>query len=430
MSPKRRVLLCTWDGGGVVPPQLQVARELIARGHEVIVQADPTVESEARAAGCGFVPWNKAPHRRSRDRSADIMRDYAYTNKMKYFETEFRAYLIDPGPDWTADVLDAIDARGVDMVLCDFMVPWAALAAEKRGLPHAVLVTHPYPLPTPGVPPQGSAMVPVPAFLAPLRDAAFRRMTEWVYDKWKPVLNRVRSELDLTALPHAMDQLRRAGAVLVLTAPAFDYPGPTVPGNVHWVGPKLADPTWCEPLVWPWPEEDERPLVVVGMSSTFQDHADLMRRIVGALAELPLRGLVGLGLAIRADEVPGAANVVVVPSVPHGQVLPRASALVTHCGHGTTLKGLSHGLPMVCIPMGRDQDDNAARVAALGAGLRLKPAATQAQIRSAVESVLREPGYRKAARGIADRIARGEGQEDAAQVLEAVMATRGERAAS
>ena len=36
------------------------------------------------------------------------------------------------------------------------------------------------------------------------------------------------------------------------------------------------------------------------------------------------------------------------------------------------LKSLAAGVPLVCIPMGRDQKDNTVRVLRLGAGVRLK----------------------------------------------------------
>ena len=54
---------------GLVRP----ARLLVQRGHVVRVLADPTIEPEARATGCDFTPWTTAPHRTSRDRSADIV---------------------------------------------------------------------------------------------------------------------------------------------------------------------------------------------------------------------------------------------------------------------------------------------------------------------------------------------------------------------
>ena len=63
--------------------------------------------------------------------------------------------------------------------------------------------------------------------------------------------------------------------------------------------------------------------------------------------------------------------------------MARAALVVTHCGHGTVMRALSHGRPMLCLPMGRDQNDNAARVVARGAGLRLGADAAPPAIRSA-----------------------------------------------
>jgi UDP:flavonoid glycosyltransferase YjiC (YdhE family) len=88
---------------------------------------------------------------------------------------------------------------------------------------------------------------------------------------------------------------------------------------------------------------------------------------------------------------------------------PRRSSTSTHCGHGTTLKGLAAGVPLVCIPMGRDQNDTAARVVHSGAGLRLSQKASADQIRTAVERVLSDASYRQAAGRMAQAIASHEG---------------------
>src|SRR5262249_57931250 len=47
----KRFLLCMWEGGGTVPPELGLARKLIARGHAVDVLGDPTIEAEAKQIG-------------------------------------------------------------------------------------------------------------------------------------------------------------------------------------------------------------------------------------------------------------------------------------------------------------------------------------------------------------------------------------------
>ena len=80
----------------------------------------------------------------------------------------------------------------------------------------------------------------------------------------------------------------------------------------------------------------------------------------------------------------------VVKSAPHSAVLREAALAVTHAGHGVTIKSLAAGVPLVCLPMGRDQLDIAARVVHAGAGVRLEPTAAPAEIASAVEQVLGE----------------------------------------
>jgi len=78
----RRFLLATWDGGGNVPPELGVARRLVAAGHAVHVLGDPTLEADALAAGCTFSPWGRAPHRRNFEPSEDPIQDWESKNPL------------------------------------------------------------------------------------------------------------------------------------------------------------------------------------------------------------------------------------------------------------------------------------------------------------------------------------------------------------
>jgi UDP:flavonoid glycosyltransferase YjiC (YdhE family) len=57
------------------------------------------------------------------------------------------------------------------------------------------------------------------------------------------------------------------------------------------------------------------------------------------------------------------------------------------------------------MPLGRDQADNAARVAARGAGLTLAPAAAAEEIRAALARLLGEDGFRDAARRLGAAVA-------------------------
>ena len=106
--------------------------------------------------------------------------------------------------------------------------------------------------------------------------------------------------------------------------------------------------------------------------------------------------------------------------MPHSPVLPHVAAMVTQCGLGSLTKALMHAVPLVCLPLIGEQADNAARIVAHGAGLRLTADATPDRIRLALQRVLAEPGYRWAAERLATRLAAETPEETAADELEAL----------
>jgi UDP:flavonoid glycosyltransferase YjiC (YdhE family) len=105
-----------------------------------------------------------------------------------------------------------------------------------------------------------------------------------------------------------------------------------------------------------------------------------------------------MGPNVKMSDLHAPDNVRLVQSAPHNLVMKEVSLVVTQGGHGTVSRTLTHGLPMLVIPNGRDQNDNAARVEAKGAGLQLPPTATEAEIAAAVTRLIDEPHFRAAAR--------------------------------
>jgi MGT family glycosyltransferase len=127
------------------------------------------------------------------------------------------------------------------------------------------------------------------------------------------------------------------------------------------------------------------------------NHVDQLQRAVTAVGSLSVRAVVTTGPAIDPEQLDAPANVSVVRSAPHQQVLAHADAVVTHGGHGTVVKALAAGVPLVCIPTGRDQPDNAVRIVHRGAGVKLPKRARPRRIAAAVRQVLHDPAYKQAA---------------------------------
>jgi UDP:flavonoid glycosyltransferase YjiC (YdhE family) len=213
-------------------------------------------------------------------------------------------------------------------------------------------------------------------------------------------LNSARAEYGLDPLGHLWDQWDRASRVLMLTASAFDDPPPDAP-NVRYVGPVLDDIPAVGALELP-PGED--PLVIVGLSSSYMDQLELLRRIAQALSSIPVRGVITTGPSMDPVDVPAGSNVVVVRSAAHTELIPKADLVITHAGHGTLIKAIALGVPVLCMPLGRDQPVNAARAARHGVAVVVSPRSDAAAIAKAVRQMLDEPSYRAAAAALGGRI--------------------------
>lgn len=410
-------LFVLWDGGGNIPPQLALARRLIMRGHRVSILAPRVLQSRVEAVGCAFVPLHATPEHDSASHTDDVLRDWEARTPMTAAALVRDRLIFGTASGYARDVTAAITADRPDVVVTDYLLLGAYVAAEHAGIPLAALVHTVYPLPAPGMPPYGMGFQPAKGVAGRVRDSVFAKIFERFYNARLKELNRVRAAMGMQSLSSTFEQFDRANRLLVLTSQAFDFPAGSLPPNVRYVGPQLDDPAWLEP--WEPPASDNNlPLALVSLSTTYQQQADTVRRVVAALASLPVRGLVTLGPALANEQFSLPSNVRVATYIPHVLVCPHADLVVTHGGHGTVITALNSGVPLVCLPMGRDQGDNAARVVWRGAGVQCSNKADVKQLRRAIQQVLAEPRFREGARRIADGIARDGGPGKAIAELE------------
>jgi MGT family glycosyltransferase len=421
-----KFLFSLWEGGGETPPILSIVRAVAAAGHDVTVLADDVLGPDVEAAGARWVPWTTAPNKASYSPDEDLARDWEARTPLGAFQRFRDGIAFGPSPRYARDALAQIHRDRPDVMVNPTLMFGAQAAAEAAGIPQAILLTCSYVVPGTGAAPYGSGWAPPRNGIERARLALMDRFAQRLWGTGLPPLNAARAELHLPPLGSPFQQLHGAERFLVLTSPTFDFPVPRLPANVRYVGPRLDDPAWAGD--WTPPPGDD-PLVLVGLSSTYMEQGDLLRRIVSALGALPVRGLVTLGPALEPG-ILGATppNVTVVAAAPHAQVLEHAAAVITHAGHGTIIKSLAAGVPVVALPLGRDQPDNAARAVAAGAGVALKPKAKPGAIRAAVADVLATPAYAEAARRVGAAIHAEAATDRALAELEALAAGPREKA--
>src|SRR5918997_1183617 len=155
-----RFLLAIMDGGGTVPPALGVAAELVRRGHEVLVLADPTVEAGAQSAGCKFTSWRTAPHFDTVAEQTKLIAAMESRSPWGQFAAARDLLICGPAEKFAADLRGTAEKWPVDAVLAEAAIPGILIGAESTGLPTAALMPNIYVRPTPGLPLIGTGWRP------------------------------------------------------------------------------------------------------------------------------------------------------------------------------------------------------------------------------------------------------------------------------
>jgi UDP:flavonoid glycosyltransferase YjiC (YdhE family) len=375
---RRRVVVVTWAPGGNLPPLLAAAALMEARGHDVRVLASAATRPFAERAGLGLLSYRRSPEPDTRiafERQADVMLAAA------------------AGPDIALDVQQVLAEAGADLAIVDCMLPAALSAARAADTPTASLVHFLYGL-------------------------ARRQMVAhgggWTTDLG--TLSTTHESLGIAPPASGLGHWESAQLVLV-TAPRWldvdiDYP----PKVVH-AGPLGVD-TAAAGRARRLPGRS--PTLLLSFSTTVMDgQLPAVQRVCDALAGIDARGVLTLGPAIDRAALSPPANVDVVDWSDHDRLLPQCAAVITHGGLGTLLRSLSHGVPMVLLPFGRDQAFNAGQVVELGAGISVAPDSPPAEIRTAVTTVLGEPSFSAAAAGAAARMVGDQPDRRAGDALEA-----------
>jgi UDP:flavonoid glycosyltransferase YjiC (YdhE family) len=181
-----------------------------------------------------------------------------------------------------------------------------------------------------------------------------------------PVLE-LREELGLPAGPHPVFEGKFSPRLNVaMFSPVMGRPQPDWPPNTVQTGFSFYDAGTGElaPELEAFLDAGEPPVVFTLGSAAVLDPGAFFHESIEAAERLRIRALLIAG-DWRPERTP-APNVHVSGYAPYSAVFARASVIVHQGGIGTTAQALRAGKPMVVVPYGFDQPDNAARLRRLG----------------------------------------------------------------
>jgi UDP:flavonoid glycosyltransferase YjiC (YdhE family) len=397
-----RILVAAFGDAGHVFPAIALGKALAARGHEVVIETWEERRDAVEGEGLGFAAAE-----------------------------EYRMF---PPPDPDSEegqhaaeaakaLLPLLEDFRPHIVVSDILTLAPTLAAERAGLPLATLIPHIYPVVEPGNP-----------FFAiglwPPRTGLGRRIWRYGHERALRVgleqgrrdLNIQRQRLDLPPIDRFHGGIS-PDLALVATYPQLEYPRRWPPG-VEVTGPMTFEMPY--PALELPPGDD--PLVLVAPSTAHDSDNHLVRTALAALAEEPVRVVATTNRVAPQRPIDVPANASLVEWLSYSQLMPAASLVISHGGHGTVARALGAGTPVLICPIIGDMSETAMRVAWAGAGLSLPwRLCRPTPLRWVARRLLHEPTFKAKAQEIA---AWGEENDGAARGAELVEQLALEKAAA
>jgi UDP:flavonoid glycosyltransferase YjiC (YdhE family) len=378
-----RFLWLNWSGGGNLPPSLGIARVLEERGHTVTFAGRPEMVARVRQAGLRAIELTRAYEQAER-----YPKDWPLWRMACYLSS----------PAVEEQVGDVISAESPDLLLVDQMFTAGLARAAKA--------------------PQPSIMMCHTLFLRHIDH----------YRAFCARTNASRQAAGFNPLPEADRLWFERDLIITTSLEALDRRDPKPPeaAKVRHVGPALEVERHAGSVDLPWSADDGTPLVVLSFSTgPEQGNVDKMQRTLDAFADLPAHVVATGGRSIEIGRVTPPPNAIALDAADHDALMRRAAMVVTHGGHGTMMRALKHGLPMLVMPgMAADQAPNAALVEEIGAGRALNQDSSVEAIRAMAAHMLDTPTYAKRSRELSKLIAGPDGAVAAATEIEALLQNR------
>ena len=393
-----RVLVAAFGDPGHVFPAISLGRALAGRGHEVVVETWEERRAAVEGAGLGF----------------------AAAEEYRMFPP--------PEPD-SADgqhaaeaaraLLPLLEEMRPHVVVSDILTLAPALAAEAAGVPLATLIPHIYPVVEPGLPFFAIGLRPSRTSLG----RAIWRLGQHALDvgleHGRRDLNLQRQRLGLAPVERFHGGIS-PDLALVATYPQLEYPRRWPPG-VEVTGPMTFEVPHPRIELPP----GDRPLVLVAPSTAHDSENRLVRTALTALAEEPVRVVATTNRVVPQRPIEVPANAVLVDWLSYSQLMPAASLVVSHGGHGTVARALGAGTPVLVCPITGDMSETAMRVSWAKAGLSLPwRLCHPAPLRWAARRILGDPSFAVHAGRIATWGRQNDGARRGAELVEQLARTR------
>lgn len=370
MASDRKFIVVALGTTGDIHPFLGIAAALQARGHAVTFLANEQFEEMASRVGVAFHPVGRIA-----EYEAAVANPALWDSK-RGFEVVWRC--VAPAMKATYDFIRRMAASSECVVVAHPLAILGGAGLARERLPDTCLVAA-------YLAPANLRSCHDPSQMGPTRVPKFlpRLIRRWL---WRgidalfvhpivlPELNAFRKELGLAPVGSFAEYLYGIPDLSITLFPDWfaklqpDWPPGLERGDFllfdsqHDAGLPEAVEAFLN---------DGEPPVVFTPGSGMRHGAAFFGASLGACLRLDKRAVF---LTSHAAQVPDKlpSTIKWFKYIPFRPLLQRAAALVHHGGIGSSAEAMRAGIPQLVMPMAHDQFDNAARIEALGVGLRIE----------------------------------------------------------
>lgn len=428
----KRIVFTTWGSFGDIHPFMGLALELKSRGHRPAVATLPAYRDKIEAAGLDFYPVGPDVALPDTEEGKELIRRAMdLRDGPRYVMADLLAPRI---RETYQDTIAAIRADGGADLLVSHAVPMAApLVAATTGIKWISAVLSPVSLPSiydPPTPPEFPWLRKL-LVLDPTIAKGFTLLFKKLTESWVKPIRQFRAELGLPAGKHPLFEGQHSPhRVLALFSSVLAKMQPDYPANTTITGFPFYDRNSVEAPareLMQFLDGGEPPILFTLGSTAARVGEEFYRTSIEAAQQLKRRALLLVSDSGDRSAHDPANGIGVFDYAPYSVVMPRASVIVHQAGIGTTGQALRAGRPMLIVPHGQDQPDNARRCAELGVGLVLPT--RRYNVENAV-AMLRElldtPTFTQRGRNVAARIENETGTDTACDLIEEAPGTESE----
>lgn len=346
-----RVLIVTQPGDGHLNPLVPIARALRAAGHEALVATSPSFVSDVERTGLAAVgvgpPWRW-------DTATELWPDgktVSGEDSPRFWSQRYNRDITVP---FVAGLCELVRKERFDLLFAEWTtVGWAQAVRERAGIPFVA-----------------AAWAIEPGY--------------HLFDLDVSGDNEARSRLGLKPI----DAFEPSWWVS-FTPPRWGaLDGPPLPHTRRF---RLPAETTGASL----PGASGSPFVYATLGTVFNTTRSLLKTFIAAIDSGGWSGLVTVGRTNDPARFDRPPQVAVEQYVPQADALAVADVIVCHGGLGSMLGAMDVGCPMVVVPLGGDQLDNAEKARRLGIARVVEPSnATPEHLRGVIAETLASQSQR------------------------------------